>query len=381
MVFVGGYIAPCCNTGQFNVTDSASPSNNYILGKNQWEYFGGNGRSTLSQFCAIASGTGTLTIKAAMPLDTAYIAIVIAEYSGTTCTVDGTPTGHTDSQTGFNNMTGCDAGAVATTHPNDLVLSAVQYSNSATPTESVSSPWTDQARVATLAFADRAVTTTNTWNPSWSFAATPYSDSCIAIAYQTNATTTGGDTVHVSRIVFRSLSQNTIAGSNFSLPAVNAPSGVSVEGPNSGNATTSAAAWTFGTLSFAANSTPATAQSVQGAIYLSPTWSASAGITLENTWRTSATSGAVVWQIQGQCVGSGAPASFGTPIAMSPSAANPSPFAWTNTATTILSPSDVLAGCSPGNWFLFRLFRDAQNPSDTVNAAAELVASVFGVTQ
>jgi hypothetical protein len=205
----------------------------------------------------------------------------------------------------------------------------------------------------------------------------------LANGNATGCAAIGGST-SVHNYTFRSINQNTISGSNFSIPASNAPTPVSVEGASSGDITTLSSAWNYGTLSFAANSTSNTANSVQGMIPLASTWSSSAGITLQITWRTSATSNAVVWAIQGQCVASGAlPGSFSSGTAMSASTAAGTTEQWTATSTLTMTTSNVLSGCSAGNDFMFRLYRDHQisGGADTLTSAAELVQAVFGVTQ
>jgi hypothetical protein len=188
----------------------------------------------------------------------------------------------------------------------------------------------------------------------------------------------------VAYTIFRSINQNTISGSNFSLPASNAPTAVSVEGAFSGDITTLTPAWNFGTLSFAQNASAATANSVEGTVNLAPTWSSSAGITLQITWRAAAISGNALWKIQGQCVATGGiPGSFNPSKALTASTANGTTLNWTNTAVLTMTTSDALAGCtgSAQATFLFRIFRDHQDAGDTITGAIELVQAVFGVVQ
>jgi hypothetical protein len=184
--------------------------------------------------------------------------------------------------------------------------------------------------------------------------------------------------------VFRGLVQNTVGGFNFSTPSLNAPTWVSHENvTSSGDVTTASNAWIYSTLSFAANSTAATASSVQGAFPLNSTWVASAGIPLSIAWLSPvSTSGNVLWQIQGQCVATGAtPANFGSPAALTASAAAGTVNVWTYAATLTLTTSNVLSGCAANGTFMFRLFRDHQNGSDTMTGAAEMVSASFGLTQ
>lgn len=185
-----------------------------------------------------------------------------------------------------------------------------------------------------------------------------------------------------SHYIFRAINQNGVPGANFSLPLSNPPVENSFEGTNSGNPSVGSAAWNYGTLSFAANSSSATAQSAEGAIYFPSTWNAASGLTINGAWLTTSTGGSVVWQIQGQCVGAGAaPGNFGGPVALAPSAADANAGNWTQLAPLALTTSDALAGCRPGSLFLFRFFRDHQNVSDTLSDAAQLVYLDFGAVE
>jgi hypothetical protein len=187
---------------------------------------------------------------------------------------------------------------------------------------------------------------------------------------------------HVEPYIFRGLNQNTVAGWNVSLPGSNAPTLTSVEGASSGDVTTLTSAWNYSTLSFAANSTANTANSAQGTIPLVSTAVLSSGITLQLTWRTSAITGNALWQIQGQCVATGAvPGSFSASTALTASTAAGTTLQWTQTAVLTMTTSNALSGCAAGNIFMFRLYRDHQNASDTITATEELIQAVFGVTQ
>ena len=181
---------------------------------------------------------------------------------------------------------------------------------------------------------------------------------------------------------FRGLNQNTVGGFNLSAPEANAPTAVSIEGASSGDITSVGSAWNYSTLSFAANASAATGQSGEGSIYIPITWTASDGFKANVTWRTSATTGNVLWQIQGQCVATtGIPGNFSVPTAFAASTANGTTLHFTQTSELSLTTSNVLAGCAAGNVFLFRFFRDHQNGSDTLTSAAELVILDFSVIQ
>jgi hypothetical protein len=198
----------------------------------------------------------------------------------------------------------------------------------------------------------------------------------------------------VAYTVFRAINQNTVGGSNFSIPANNGPGctgspcigpqAVSVEGASSGDVTTLSSAWNFATLPFAANSAANLAQNVEGTVNLAATWSSSAGITLQITWRAAATSGNALWQIQGQCVATGGiPGTFNASKALTASAANGTTLHETNTAVLTMTTSDALASCtgSAQAIFMFRIFRDHTAGADTITGSVELVQAAFGVTQ
>ena len=112
--------------------------------------------------------------------------------------------------------------------------------------------------------------------------------------------------------------------------------------------------------------------SVQGHFPL-PT-DASGAIDLRGAWRTTATTGSVVWQIQTACVAGG-------------QTVDPS---W-NAATTITdaalattvrfnefsSAAIDITGCAAGEEFFFRFLRDPAHASDTLAATAELISLTF----
>lgn len=193
----------------------------------------------------------------------------------------------------------------------------------------------------------------------------------------------GGGSSVVSYYTFAAATcQQGAASTGFALPSSNAPAPTCVTGSNAGDVTQANSAWNFGTLSFAKNTTAATAQSVQGSFVLPPYWDSSANIPVDVRWRTSATSGDVVWQIQGQCVADGEiPGSFSSPAAFAADTAKGAAWQFNDVTTKNLTTSDVLAGCAAGKTFLFRLFRDGTNTSDTLAAAGELISVRFQVTR
>lgn len=116
-------------------------------------------------------------------------------------------------------------------------------------------------------------------------------------------------------------------------------------------------------------------QSVQGQLILAGTVSS---IDIQLKWRTTATSGSVVWQLQTACVADG---ETGDPT-------------W-NTAqlivdaakTTALQHNDAalsgvdLTGCASGKTMYWRLLRDPAHASDTINAAAQLLSILWVINR
>jgi hypothetical protein len=195
-------------------------------------------------------------------------------------------------------------------------------------------------------------------------------------------TAAGGASAQTESIIFRALCQNTVAGPNFSTPASNPPTFTCVTGANAGDVSAAATAWNYALLSFAENASEATSQSVQGMIPLPSTWSSAAGIAVDLTWRTSATSGDVLWRIQGQCVADAeVPGNFGSVSSFTADTAKGTTLQWNSVPTKTLTTGDVLSGCAAGETFLFRLWRDATQAGDTLAAAADLMAARFTLTR
>lgn len=174
--------------------------------------------------------------------------------------------------------------------------------------------------------------------------------------------------------------QNGAAGTGFALPAANAPSATCVTGANAGDPSTASSAWNYGVLSFTENASAATANSVQGRIKLHASADLTTGNSVVINWRTSAITGDVVWQIQGQCIADGeVPGNFGTAAAFTADTAKGTTLQWNNTAALTIGTSDVLTGCAAGETFLYRLFRDATHASDTLAATADLISVQFNL--
>ena len=207
VVQAGGYINTCCSSGQINATDSAS--NTYALVKNQFQSLAGLGHSTLSVFCATASTTATLTVTATMasaPSDPTFLVINILEYSGLTCTSDGTPVGTSLAQ--GSSISACDPGNFTSTNANDLIIAAINYSGSFN-TQTVTSPWVVELSSASnspLVYADNTVSSAGVYDPKWTFTATTFSAGCLTAALQLAVTgngkvSVGGKTVMGGKFV------------------------------------------------------------------------------------------------------------------------------------------------------------------------------------
>lgn len=114
--------------------------------------------------------------------------------------------------------------------------------------------------------------------------------------------------------------------------------------------------------------------SAQGHFPLPSDWSGN--IDVNGKWRTSATSGAVVWQVSTICVADAE--------TVDPSFNTASTVTETAKGTTLqlndFSISSVtITGCAAGEELFFKFFRDPSNGSDTLSATAELLGLTFTV--
>lgn len=154
------------------------------------------------------------------------------------------------------------------------------------------------------------------------------------------------------------------AATGFVLPASNYPTATCITGSNV----------ITGALSFA-NVGTASTQSVQGKI---PLEGVVTSINVKGKWRTSATSGSVVWQVQAACVADAETndPSFNTAQAITDAAKG-----------TTLQSNDfsltglTLTGCSTGETLYFKFFRDADHASDDLAAAADLLHLTFVINR
>lgn len=87
-------------------------------------------------------------------------------------------------------------------------------------------------------------------------------------------------------------------------------------------------------------------------------------------WRTSATTGNVVWTVQGACVAAGGSID---PVLGNSSSVTSAAQATTNRVSIATLSGVTMTGCSAGNVWFYRIARDGTNASDTLAAAAELL--------
>jgi hypothetical protein len=161
-------------------------------------------------------------------------------------------------------------------------------------------------------------------------------------------------------VYLAAICQGTAASLGFSAPLSNPAVATCVAGTNTH----------FGVAQYADG---ANTLSVQGHFPLPP--DAVGAIDIRGKWRTSATSGNVVWQVQTACVAD----------------AETSDPAW-NTASVV--PADAakgttvqqndfslaaitITGCAAGEEFYFKFLRDPAHASDTLAATAELISLTF----
>jgi hypothetical protein len=182
---------------------------------------------------------------------------------------------------------------------------------------------------------------------------------CTATNTWTQVTGSGGGSGNSYISMPAANCQYGTASTAFSLGSSDTPTAACVEGTNV----------RLGVLQFDESGV----QAVQTQIRLEGTVN---GVNLAGTWRTSATSGNVVWQVQTACAGDGA-------------TADP---AW-GTAQTIVDAAKSTANqlnnfsltgvnaCSSGQTMFVRFFRDPAHASDNLNATAELVGLTWTIVR
>lgn len=154
------------------------------------------------------------------------------------------------------------------------------------------------------------------------------------------------------------LCQNSVPTLGFSLPASGPAVAACVAGTN--------------TLTAVAQFANSGSLSMQGHFLLEPDWVA--GIDIRIKWRTSATSGSVVWQVATICVADAETMdpSFNTASTVTDAAKG------TTLQTNDATITGVTAtGCAAGEELFFKILRDADHASDDLAATAEILAVVF----
>jgi hypothetical protein len=149
-----------------------------------------------------------------------------------------------------------------------------------------------------------------------------------------------------------------VASAAFSTPSSGAPTATAVVGTNT----------IYGTLSFADSGT----QSIQDRFRLPGDWTGTIDVNI--TWRSSATTGNVVWQIQTAGVADGA---TGDPSFNTANTVTDATKGTTNQFNTCTISSLTTTGVAAGGDFFFKFLRDPAHASDTLGAAAELISLAF----
>jgi hypothetical protein len=148
--------------------------------------------------------------------------------------------------------------------------------------------------------------------------------------------------------------QGTAASLGFATASTGAPTAACVSGTNT----------IYGVGQFADTAT----QSVQGNFSLPPDWTGN--IDLDLRWRSSATSGSVVWQLQTACAAEGETGDPAwNPAQIVTDTAKAGSFQFNDAAL----PALTITGCAAGEQLFFKFFRDPAHASDTLGAAAELL--------
>ncbi len=106
-------------------------------------------------------------------------------------------------------------------------------------------------------------------------------------------------------------------------------------------------------------------------------WDSSASVEIIGKWRTTATSGNVVWQVQGVCLADAevVPTAYSSTADTVTDAAKGTTLQANDFSLTLSTLSNhSLATCASGEELYLRFFRDPTNGSDTIAAAAELIS-------
>tara|TARA_R110000868_G_C10699722_1_gene749025 strand:- start:109 stop:846 length:738 start_codon:yes stop_codon:yes gene_type:complete len=180
-------------------------------------------------------------------------------------------------------------------------------------------------------------------------------------------------------LYIQGIDQNTVGGANVSWPSTGGagPTLIPVEGASSGDVTTAASATTVSYLSFTKNASNATANSIQVKTFIPSTWATSTKTaTVDVRFRAVATSGNALFQVSAQCFTPPAvPGSFSSAVSMTAKAVGGTTLQWVDTATTTLTASDVLAGCTAGDQLWIRFWRQGNSGSDTLSTGTCTLAA------
>jgi hypothetical protein len=161
--------------------------------------------------------------------------------------------------------------------------------------------------------------------------------------------------VFTSKTIFRAaVCQNTTASLGFSTPVSNPAIAACVTGSNT----------QYGVAQFA----DASNLSVQDHFTLPSDWTGV--IDISGLWRTSATTGDVVWQIATICVGD---AETGDPAFNTSTTITDTAKGTTLQYNTFSTTAITITGCAAGEELYFKFYRDSAHGSDTLAATAELL--------
>jgi hypothetical protein len=163
-----------------SMTMADNQTNSYsLLGS---EPAGQANRQTTIWCTSVLTSSGTFTITATPLANGNFISLFAAEYSGLTCNPD-------QSNVGTGTTTPYTCGSITTRNAKDLLVSVFNWNGSGTVTFSITAGWTieQQETNGTLveagAYADQVVSSTGTFNPSWTISANATA-TCVNVALQ-----------------------------------------------------------------------------------------------------------------------------------------------------------------------------------------------------
>jgi hypothetical protein len=167
--------------------------------------------------------------------------------------------------------------------------------------------------------------------------------------------------VFTSKSIFRAaVCQNTTASLGSSFPVSNPAIAACVTGSNT----------QYGVAQFA----DSVNLSLQDHFTLPSDWTGV--IDISGLWRTSATTGDVVWQIATVCIGD---AETGDPAFNTASTITDTAKGTTLQYNTFSSTGIIITGCAAGEELFFKFFRDSAHGSDNLAATAELLNITFTI--